>query len=186
MPNKNVFFGDYIGIDARRGRVVIAYMNTQASGNLGISSSVFDFRPGTTELETDEERGNGSEPDQIAVQHILIGFEGSVPGKEITRTREEAETLAKRLLKEAREGKDFDEMVRTHTDDSHPGIYQMANFHSQPDMTATEPAEMVFPRAGMVAAFGDTGFPLDVGEIGLANYDPVTSKYGWHIIKRIR
>ena len=75
---------------------------------------------------------------------------------------------------------------KENTDDSHPGIYQMANFWSEPDMTPDEVADKVFPRALMVSAFGDTGFPLEVGEIGMAEYDPQSSKYGWHIIKRIR
>jgi parvulin-like peptidyl-prolyl isomerase len=38
----------------------------------------------------------------------------------------------------------------------------------------------------MVAAFGDVGFQLEVGEVGMAVYDPVKSKYGWHIIKRLK
>ena len=42
-----------------------------------------------------------------------------------------------------------------------------------------------FPRERMVAAFGDVGFPLKVGEIGIADHDPKKSKYGWHIIKRV-
>ena len=42
------------------------------------------------------------EPDHIQVQHILIGFTGSVPGKPIRRTKEEAKTLAYDLLEQAR------------------------------------------------------------------------------------
>jgi parvulin-like peptidyl-prolyl isomerase len=38
----------------------------------------------------------------------------------------------------------------------------------------------------MVPAFGNVGFKLEVGEIGIADYDPLTSKYGYHIIKRVR
>src|SRR5512144_2309583 len=34
------------------------------------------------------------EPDHIKVQHILIGFTGSVPGKNISRNVEEARALA--------------------------------------------------------------------------------------------
>jgi parvulin-like peptidyl-prolyl isomerase len=37
----------------------------------------------------------------------------------------------------------------------------------------------------MVKAFGDVSFKLQVNDIGLAEYDPEASKYGWHIIKRI-
>jgi parvulin-like peptidyl-prolyl isomerase len=38
----------------------------------------------------------------------------------------------------------------------------------------------------MVPVFGDVGFSLKVNEIGLGEYDPKKSKYGWHIIKRIK
>jgi parvulin-like peptidyl-prolyl isomerase len=37
----------------------------------------------------------------------------------------------------------------------------------------------------MVPAFGDAGFPLKVGEIGMADFDPQKSPYGWHIVKRL-
>jgi parvulin-like peptidyl-prolyl isomerase len=120
------------------------------------------------------------EPDFIAVQHILIAFEGSVPGKNITRTREEAGTLAQELFKRAQDGEDFGKLVEEYTDDSAPGIYKMANFGVEADMN-----QRIFARDRMVQAFGDVGFPLAVGGIGLAEYDPVKSKYGWHIIKRV-
>jgi hypothetical protein len=48
------------------------------------------------------------------------------------------------------------------------------------------PAEMAMPREDMVPAFGDVGFPLSVGGIGLAPFDPKTSKFGWHIIRRVK
>jgi hypothetical protein len=32
---------------------------------------------------------------------------------------------------------------------------------------------------------GFTGWGLKVGEIGLAEYHPAGSPYGWHIIKRL-
>jgi cyclophilin family peptidyl-prolyl cis-trans isomerase len=41
-----------------------------------------------------------------------------------------------------------------------------------------------FPRAQMMPGFGNVGFKLQVGEIGIANFDPKDSAYGWHIIKR--
>ena len=106
--------------------------------------------------------------------------------KEIQRSKTEAEALAKTLLERAQGGEDFDALVKEYTDDAHPGIYQMANFFSQPDMSPDAVEDKIFPRSRMVNAFGDVGFPLEVGEIGMANYDPNTSKYGWHIIKRIK
>jgi len=126
------------------------------------------------------EAGGAAEPEVITVQHILIGFAGSVPGKGITRSRGEAQQLAEEVLKRAQGGEAFDVLVRENTDDSAPGIYKMANRGVPPD-----PKQKRFARDSMVAAFGDVGFPLEVGEIGMAAYDPRKSPFGWHIIKRI-
>ena len=41
-------------------------------------------------------------------------------------------------------------------------------------------------RLVMVPAFGDVGFGLKVGEIGVAEYHPRKSPYGYHIIKRTK
>ncbi len=121
-----------------------------------------------------------AEPEYIAVQHILIAFEGSVPGKNITRSKESAQELAGKVYEMAKSGKDFDELVKEFTDDAYPGIYKMANFGVPPDMS-----QKIFPRDRMVPAFGDVGFPLELGGIGMAAYDPEKSQYGWHIIKRV-
>lgn len=128
---------------------------------------------------SDDPATRAKEPDFITVQHILVGFEGSVPGKSITRSQAEAGELAAELLERAQKGEDFDGLVKEYTDDSHPGIYKMANFGQTADM------QKVFARERMVRAFGDVGFPLEVGEVGLAEYDPETSQYGWHLIKRV-
>jgi parvulin-like peptidyl-prolyl isomerase len=118
------------------------------------------------------------EAEHLKVQHILIGFRGKVPGKNLTRTQDEAEALAYELLKKAQEGADFDQLVMEHTDDRHPGIYGMAN-------KGLAPAQGEFPRERMAPAFGDVSFALAVGEIGIADFNPRTSPYGWHIIKRV-
>jgi parvulin-like peptidyl-prolyl isomerase len=118
-------------------------------------------------------------PQHVQVQHILIGFTGSVPGKAITRSKEEAKTLAYQILARARNGEDFDELVKQYTDDSPPGIYGMSEKGLQPG-----PGE--YPRDGMVAAFGNVGFNISVGNIGIADYDPQTSPFGYHIIKRLK
>lgn len=120
------------------------------------------------------------EPDHIRVQHILIGFTGSVPGKNITRTVEEARVLAYSLLDSAKAGVSYDDLVVRHTDDSPPGIYGMSNRGA---VSAGPPKE--YPRDNMVPAFGNVGFKLAVGEIGVADYDAKTSPYGFHVIKRV-
>lgn len=123
------------------------------------------------------------EPDHVVVQHLLVGFAGSVPGKEIDRSRGAARGLAHALLEQARAGADFDALVRDQTDDYWPGIYGMSNLGVPPN-TGADPKE--YPRSMMVPAFGNVGFRLRVGEYGLAEYDPHDSPYGWHLIKRLR
>jgi parvulin-like peptidyl-prolyl isomerase len=122
------------------------------------------------------------EPDRITVQHILIAFQKTLPGKQIERTQAQAEALATKVLQDAKKkGADFGALVKsTPTDDQAPGIYKMAN----KGVTPSGPDE--YPRQGMVAAFGDVGFKLKVGEVGLAKYDPKNSPFGYHIIKRIK
>ncbi len=120
------------------------------------------------------------EPDHVTVQHILIAFKGTIPKEDLTRNRDEAELLAKEIFERAKNGEDFDALVKEYTDDQHPGIYKMSNIEINPDKSKEE-----YSRARMVKAFGDVSFKLAVNDIGLAEYDPETSKYGWHIIKRI-
>ena len=91
-------------------------------------------------------------------------------GTGATRSKEDAEILAHQLYLQAIGGADFDKLVKEHTDDSHPGIYGMNGD----------------TRKGMVQAFGDVGWRLKVGEIGLAPFDAKKSPFGWHLIKRIK
>jgi hypothetical protein len=133
------------------------------------------------EAESDVTSQEKPEPDYVTVQHILIGFQGSVRGKAITRSKLEAQVLAEDILKRAQAGEDFDALVKEFTDDSHPGIYKMANHGIPADM-----ANKVYSRGKMVPAFGDVGFPLEAGGIGMAAHDPQKSPYGWHVIKRVK
>ena len=120
-------------------------------------------------------------PPHIEVQHVLIGFQGSVPGKTVTRTKAEAEKLANEVLAKARKGEAMDGLVQQYTDDQFPGVYDLANTGVTPDKAKQE-----FPRSGMVKGFSDAAFSLSVGNVGISNYDPKTSPFGWHIIKRLK
>ncbi|MCJ7579388.1 MAG: peptidyl-prolyl cis-trans isomerase [Candidatus Aminicenantes bacterium] len=120
------------------------------------------------------------EVEHLTVQHILISFQGAPRMTDVTRTLEEARELAKEILKRAKDGEDFDALVKEYTDDQHPGIYKMANTDVTPDREGGESS-----RGRMVKAFGDVSFSLSVGEIGMTEYSPETSMYGWHIIKRL-
>ncbi len=153
--------------------------------------------PPPTPINGDPSAGSSTvntagQPDHVTVQHILIGFkdaigfQGNPPPGATNRTEEQAKTLAYDIFNRAKNGEDFDQLVSQYTDNSPPGIYSMSNIGIQPT-SADE-----YPREGMVAAFGNIGFALQVGEIGIADYDPGdlntvgTSPFGWHIIKRIK
>jgi len=146
---------------------------TRAELEEAIGMSLADTSPNldSTALE------HQSEPERIAVQHILISFAGA--GTSATRTQEAAATLAGETLERVKQGADFGELVQAMTDDSFPGIYRLCNTGHSPQ-SADE-----YRRGGMVPAFGDVGFTLDVGGIAMAPFDPRTSPYGWHIIKRL-
>lgn len=122
---------------------------------------------------------------QIEVQHLLVGFvkaDGSttVPGKPIKMSQSQAEALTAELLARINKGEDFGQLVAEYTHDSAPGIYGMV----ARDTGSTPPN--YYPRKGMVPAFGNVGWKLKVGEVGVAEYDPRNSPYGWHIIKRLK
>ena len=107
----------------------------------------------------------------ITIQHILISFKGAprMPPS-VTRSKDEAKTLAQEVYAKAIGGGDFDALVKQYTNDSPPGIYPLTQAS----------------RKGMVKSFGDVGFRLKVGEIGVAPWDASASPYGWHIIKRLK
>jgi parvulin-like peptidyl-prolyl isomerase len=108
--------------------------------------------------------------ERIEIQHILIAFKGAPRMAGITRSKDEAKALAQKVYAEAVGGGDFDALVKQYTNDSAPGIYPLTK--------AT--------RTGMVKGFGDVGFRLKVGEIGVSPWDAMASPYGWHIIKRLK
>ena len=119
----------------------------------------------------------GPEPDRILIAHVLIAFQGT--GTKATRPQVAAEKLAGDILARAKKGEDFNKLIRDFSDDPGEGVYAMANHRVSP--VAPE-----YERRGMVPAFGDVGFSLEVGEVGMASYDPKKSPYGWHIIKRLK
>ncbi len=118
------------------------------------------------------------EPAHVVVRHVLVSFEGTdVPA--CTRSKEEARSLAEKVLADARAGRDFGELVRLYSDDRQgDGTYRMANWGVP---TGADEVE----RQKMTRGFGNLAFALGVGEVGLLEYDPVKSPFGWHVIKRI-
>jgi hypothetical protein len=116
---------------------------------------------------------------KVTIQHVLVGVSGNPRMPQVTRSAEEAQALAAELLRRARNGEDFDLLVRNHTDDSHPGIYVLVLTGDDPPAT--------FARTQMVPGFGDVAWRLAVGEIGVAPYSGLSgpSPFGYHLIRRL-
>jgi len=109
--------------------------------------------------------------EDIEIQHVLIAFKGAPRMTRVTRSKEEAKVLAQKVFNEATAaGSDFDALVKQYTDDSAPGKYPLTKAG----------------RKGFVQSFGDVGWRLKVGEVGIAVWDASASPFGWHIIKRLK
>jgi hypothetical protein len=124
------------------------------------------------------------EPAYITVDHILIGVTHPKL-KGVDRTAQDARRLAYELKMRIESGEDWFALKAEFSDDQGRdgkggGPYAMANNGHDP-RNGDEAR-----RKQMVPAFGDVGFSLEVGEIAIADYDPRASKYGYHIIKRVK
>jgi parvulin-like peptidyl-prolyl isomerase len=106
---------------------------------------------------------------KVKLQHILLAFVGAMRGSESGHTKEEARALTSEVLARARAGEDFTVLMAQYSGDEGPGTYVL----TQDD------------RDTYAEWFGDVGFRLAVGEIGVAAYQRSKSPFGWHIIKRL-
>jgi hypothetical protein len=158
--------------------------NSQSSSTSAQTTTPSTAAPDSAGMEAAKRDATAQPPlpaGHIEVQHVLIGFVGTIPGKNITRSQEEAKKLAYEILDRAKKGEDFGQLVQKYTDDQYPGIYRLADRGQTADQSAGE-----FPRDGMVKGFSNTAFSLKVGDVGIADYNKPDSPYGWHIIKRLR
>ncbi|MFV1959491.1 MAG: peptidylprolyl isomerase [Planctomycetota bacterium] len=134
--------------------------------------------PDASEPDANAPGEPAAEPDVVTIDHILIRVKS--PRTPRGKTVEEARTLAYQVLEQVRAGGDWATLKRKFSDDPPPGgPYTLTNFKVAKQRGA-------YPRKEMVPAFGDVGFALKVGEIGIADYDPKTSPFGFHIIKRVK
>ena len=144
----------------------------------GENDSVLDATP--------QSKKGGVEPERIAVDHILIGVQSrDFPNGKYSA--DEARKVAYGLLDQLKAGADWDALRRQHSEDR-PGPGQPPGGPYAMTNNGVVPRRGEYPRGRMVAAFGDVGFGLEVGEIGIADYDPrpKQSPFGYHIIKRVK
>ena len=129
------------------------------------SDPLEDMRRDIAALEARAEH----DAEQVVVSHILIGFKDAPRLRDVTRTLAEAEQLAADLCARIKAGEDFGGLKGEYSDDSGRGTYPMTRAS----------------RGGMVPGFGNVGWRLEVGEVGVAPHHATKSPYGWHIIKRM-
>jgi PPIC-type PPIASE domain len=106
------------------------------------------------------------------VKHILISwkelagnFSGAGDPRGAARTREEAEQEVTMVLKMAKDGGEFEELMSTYSEDA--------------GSARTGESYKVTPDATLVIEFKQLGMRLNVGEVGVCQSD-----FGYHIIKR--
>lgn len=103
----------------------------------------------------------------LKAQHILIATTNSETGEALNEEElAEKEELAQKLLKRAKDGENFDELMLEYGED--PGV-------------AGSPLGYVFTEGEMVTEFYEGAKALNVGDIS----DLVKTSYGYHIIKRV-
>ncbi|MFI5308184.1 MAG: peptidylprolyl isomerase [Polyangiales bacterium] len=109
-----------------------------------------------------------SGPQQIGAVHILVAYKGAQRADpKITRTREQARLLAEQIMRDARAGKDWDQLWEKYSNE--PSGRRGGDLGT-------------FGRGQMVPAFERAAFALAVGQIS----DVVESPFGFHVIKRTK
>lgn len=121
-----------------------------------------EVKPSKTEIEQFYENNKEQfyEPQKVCVRHILF----RVPKDASKKEEERIKTRAERVLKQAKQGKDFAKLAQEYSEDK---------------ATAKKGGDLgCFPRGVMVKPFEDTAFSLPKGGISL-----VKTRFGFHIIK---
>jgi hypothetical protein len=114
----------------------------------------------------------------IVVQHVLIGFDGSTLKGNPDRNYLEAKALAKKILRRAVSGEDFQALVDEYSDGDKPGIFNMTNYG-----VSVGGGEV--NRKDLVKGFGDAAFGLSKGAVTQTKFHVDISPSGFHIIKRL-
>lgn len=109
--------------------------------------------------------------DAVRVKHILVK-------KKDGRTLDETNEIAAKLLAKVEAGESFEELMKL-SEDTGGGDYTL--FDGGPGKPPPPGAD---PRSRMVSAFGDVGWRLKIGQVGVSLYDEKASPHGVHIIKR--
>jgi peptidyl-prolyl cis-trans isomerase D len=108
----------------------------------------------------DDNSAEFSTPKTVEARHVLIRVAEGADEKTVAKTKKEIEDI----LKLAREGSDFAELAKK---------------HSQGPSAGNGGYLGSFRKESMVKPFSDAAFALNAGQIS----EPVRTQFGWHIIK---
>lgn len=103
---------------------------------------------------------------EVKVQHVLIGWKGAPGARTATRSKAEADALAKQVFELVKSGKPMAELMKQYSED--PGSKDNARIYD------------VAPDSPMVEPFKNLSLRLKENEAGI-----VKSPFGFHIIKRV-
>jgi len=156
---------DNVKEDMRRGLARNQFMEAQWAGKINVTEEDAKkyYQENTKQFET---------PEQVRASHILIkpvftdpNVDPNVdPNEDKAKARAKAREKAEDLLKQLKDGADFAELAKT---------------HSNCPMAPQGGDLGFFPKGQMTAAFENVAFELEIGQIS----EVVETEYGYHIIK---
>ncbi len=138
-------------------KVKLAYIEL----SLNTISDALEFTEEDLKSYYDTHQSEFTVAEQRSANHILVHVPNEASDEEQQAAREKADDL----LKQAREGADFEELARTHSDD----------VGSKAEGGATG----FFARGFMVPGFDEVVFEMQPGQIS----EPVRTSFGFHIIR---
>ena len=120
-----------------------------------------DIAPELVQDYYDNHAAEFTQPEQVQARHILL----KVPSNVSEDREAEIRARAEALLQQLRDGADFAELAKEHSED---------------EATAEKGGDLgAFPRGQMVAPFDKAVFELEVGALS----EPVRTTFGFHIIR---
>jgi peptidyl-prolyl cis-trans isomerase C len=156
---------DNVKADVRDGLARNKFMEAHWAGKIDVTEE-------EAQKYYDENIKQFEQPEQVRVSHILIKPEltdpnvdtNADPNEDKAKARAKAKVKAEELLKQLKDGADFAELAKAHS-----------NCPSAPKGGDLG----FFPRGQTVPAFENVAFELEIGQIS----DVVETEYGYHIIK---
>lgn len=118
--------------------------------------------------------------DSGKVRHILIGYQGSVPGQDIKRSKEQAKKLADSLVQLVKkDNKRFAELVKTYSEDNGknlpPGKKEGEDYIGKDGVYG-----WVNENSGFVDSFKDFALKSKKGDV-----QSVESNFGYHVMEQM-